>query len=117
MIHVEREGRGALVNINGSGDEIVSEVAWAISSVVGRGREMCDGKNEDVKHALAQHVFWEIVKRSAVAIVLQYGVNVLRDDDDCEDDPDEAEFDGGAFANGLPADALKCFMRCMKGEF
>ena len=117
MIHVEREGMGALVNINGSGDEIMSEVACAISSAVGRGCEMCDGKNEDVKRELAQHIFWEIVKRSAVAIHLQYGVDVLSDDDDCEDDPDEAEFDGGAFANGLPADALKYFMRCMKGEF
>ena len=117
MIHVEREGSGARVNTNGSGDEIMSEVACAIATVVGRGCEMCDGKNEDVKHALAQRVFLEIVKRSAVAIHLQYGVDVLSDDDDCEDDPDEAEFDGGAFANGLPADALKCFMRCMKGEF
>ena len=105
-----------LVNINGSGDEIMSEIACAIASAVGRGCEMCTAKNEDIKHALAQHIFTEIVKRSAVAIHLQYGVNVLSDDDDCEDEPDEAEFDGGAFASGLPADALKCFMRCMKGE-
>lgn len=116
MIHVERDGKSAIVDANGSGDEIMSEVACAVASAVGRGCEMCDGKYEEVKHALARHIFTEIVKRSAVAIHLQYGVNVLSVDDDWEDEPDEAEEDNNATTIGPSAEALKWFMVGFKGE-
>ena len=115
MIHVEREGNGAQVKITGSGDEIMSEIACAVASAVGRGCEMCDDLAE-VKHALAQHIFTEIVNRSAVAIHLRYGVNVFSIDEDLEDEPDEAEEDNNATTIGPSAEALKWFMVGFKGE-
>lgn len=115
MIHVEREGDGALVQVHGKGDDIMSEIACAITSAVGRGCEMCDGGNEDYKQPLARHIFAEIAKRSAVAISVKYGVNVLAVDY-LDDEPGETKFDGSAFAKGLPDDALKCFMNGLKGE-